>query len=409
MMALVLAQLASGCAGKQQCRERACPGSPIGFDCQRVERRELVAEISRVSFQAPGAHAYCNLLEKEAQCLAALNAPQARLLEQEADAVAAQPSGHHRRNSNGATEETLRLQAAHERNRNASAALQLLYRIAAAETGADNLRRQLEEMRATLVDLSRLQRAGLDVPLSMPETEAQRAEAEHKLGEVELTIDQLNEQLANLLGVDLAPGTRFWPDISLQVEPNVPAVDEAQMMALAQRADLAALRVAAGGGAQTMRTALGVAGFSAAGPLAGASGLWMHLVAKHKEAAIREEQLAGAVADKERAVKHEAAQAVATVQARLNLIVLAEQRLESLREHREGVRRKADVAGAGEARPVSVFDVRRATVAELMAEQDLFQDVMEWKVAVAKLKEAEGELAIECGYLDVFQHPNCCL
>src|SRR5262245_3891151 len=199
MMALVLAQLASGCAGKQRCREQPCPGGSVAFDCQPVNRQALVADISRISYQAVGAKGYCNLPEKEAQCLAAMNAPQARLLEQEAEAVAAQPSGHHRRNSNGATAEALRLQAAHERNRNASAALQILYRIAAAETGADNLRKQLEEVRATLEDLLRLARAGLDVPLPMPETEAQRAEAEHKLGELELTIDQLNEQLAKLM------------------------------------------------------------------------------------------------------------------------------------------------------------------------------------------------------------------
>ncbi len=180
MMALSLAMLAGACASKQRCcmpspslALRACEGA-VTFECQSVERRALVADVSRLSYSAVTGRTYCNLPEKEAQCLAAMNAPQARLLEQEADAVAAQPSGHHSRDSSAATEETLRLQAAHERNRNASAALQLLYRIAAAETAADNGRKQLEEVRATLVDLSRIMRAGLDVPLSVPETEAQR-------------------------------------------------------------------------------------------------------------------------------------------------------------------------------------------------------------------------------------------
>ena len=131
----------------------------------------MVADVSLVSYREKHAQrTYCNLPEMDAQCLAATYAPNARLLEQEAEAVAAQPSGHHRRDSSAATEASLRLQAAHERNRNASAALQLLYRIAASETAADNARKQLEEVRATLVDLSRLQRAGLDVPLSVPET-----------------------------------------------------------------------------------------------------------------------------------------------------------------------------------------------------------------------------------------------
>jgi hypothetical protein len=406
MMVVVL--LASGCAARRCC-ERVCQGAGVAFDCQLVDRRGLAADVSRVGFRAVEAKKYCNLPEKEAQCLAAMNAPQARLLEQESGAVEAQPGGHHQRDSSAVTAETLRLHAAHERNRNASAALQLLYRIAAAETGADNLRKQLEEVRVTLADLSRLARAGLDVPLSMPETEAKRAEAEHKLGELELTIDQLNEQLANLLGVELAPGTRFWPDIDLRVDPNVPGLEEVQMMALVQRADLAALRVAANGGTETMQTAVSQAG-TGLGLVTGGCKLLslLHFRAKGEEAAIRKEQLAGAVADKERAVRNEAAQAVASVQARLNLIILGEQRLESLRDHREGVRRKAEVAGVGEARPVSVFDVRNATVAELAAQQDLFQDVIEWKIAVGKLKEAEGELAIECGYMNVFQHSNYC-
>src|SRR4029079_18267385 len=98
----------------------------------------------------PAVRNYCNLPEKEAQCLAAMNAPNARLLEQEADAVPAQPTGHHRRDSSAATEETLQLQAAHERNRNASAALQLLYRIAAPEKGADKLGQHPAQGGATL-------------------------------------------------------------------------------------------------------------------------------------------------------------------------------------------------------------------------------------------------------------------
>jgi outer membrane protein TolC len=253
----------------------------------------------------------------------------------------------------------------------------------------------------------------LDLPLSPPEIEAQRAEVEHKLGELELTIDALNEQLANLLGVELAPGTRFWPDIGLQVDPNVPVVEEVQMTALAQRADLAALRVAAGsGGVESMRTMLGQTGAGLGLATGGCKLLsLLHFRATGDEAAIREEQLQGAVADKERAIRNEVAQAVATIQARLNLIVIAQQRLEHTRDHREAVRRKMEaplVSGSADVRPTTAFDVRKATLTALVAQQDLFQDVIEWKVAVAKLKEAEGELAIECGYLDVFEYAQCC-
>jgi hypothetical protein len=415
---LALAGLA-GCAADRQCcgtPERAFPSEGcVAFDCQPVKRQPLAADVSRVSFQAATTPGYCNLPEKEAQCLAALYAPQARLLEQEADAIEAQRGKHHRKDSNATTAEALRLQAVYERNRNASAALQLLYRIAGTETAADNARRQLNEVRATLIDLGQLQRAGIELPLSLPETEANQAEVLHKLGELELTIDLLNEQLANLMGVELAPGSRFWPDVGLQVDPDVPALEESQMTALAQRADLAALRVAERGGSRSVQTMLAMAGGIAAGPLACASGLSLHPRAKQEQEAIREEQIQGAIADKERSIRHEVAQSIATLQARLNQIALAEQRLELLREHREAVRRKQESgipgAGSGESRttrPSTVFDLRKATLASLLAEQDLFHDVIEWKVAVAKLKEAEGELAIECGHTAVFDYLNCC-
>src|SRR5437879_5854508 len=84
----------AGCANKQRCTESCCRAGAIAFDCQQVSRRPLVADISRVSFQAAQTPGYCNLPEREAQCLAALYAPNARLLEQEADAIESQPSGH---------------------------------------------------------------------------------------------------------------------------------------------------------------------------------------------------------------------------------------------------------------------------------------------------------------------------
>src|SRR5262245_58092955 len=206
---LLLAQLATGCANRQRCAPPNCPDpncyvAPIAFDCHAVERRPLLADVSQISYQSalPPQRTYCNLPEKEAQCLAALYAPQARLLEYEADALAAQSGGHHRRGSTQITQQILRLQAVHERNRTASAALLLLLRIAGAESAANRLRQQLNEVAATIADLNRMQSAGVDAPLSAPETQSQLAEVQHKLSEIELSIDLLNEQLANLIGAE---------------------------------------------------------------------------------------------------------------------------------------------------------------------------------------------------------------
>jgi outer membrane protein TolC len=294
----------------------------------------------------------------------------------------------------------------HERNRNASTALQLLLRIAAAENAADSLRRQLAEIKDTLADLKRLQIAGLDQPLSPPQTEAQHSEAEHKLAETELTIDQLNEQLAMLLGGELPPGSRYWPDVNLQVNPAIPLLEEAQSLAIIQRADLAALRVAASSSPRETTTAVR----AILGPAAGV-GLsaapcrllsLLHFRAAADEATTRSDQLHSSIADKQQSIRHEVAQALLTIDTRLNQIALSQRRTESLRLHQDNLQRtSAGVAGAS-------FEIRRARLAVLAAEQDVFHDVIEWKIAAVKLREALGELAIDCGYTDALFANNCC-
>src|SRR5262245_35170555 len=113
---LLLAQLAGGCANRQRCAppcatDANCYSATIAFDSQSVARRPLVDDISRFSRQEslPQQRMYCNLPEKEAQCLATLYAPHARLLEAEADALDAQAGVHHRRDSIEATQQVLRL------------------------------------------------------------------------------------------------------------------------------------------------------------------------------------------------------------------------------------------------------------------------------------------------------------
>jgi hypothetical protein len=46
----------------------------------------------------------------------------------------------------------------------------------------------------------------------------------------------------------------------------------------------------------------------------------------------------------------------------------------------------------------SPLSVRTITLDGVAAEQDLLHDVIEWKLAVVKLKQAQGLLATECGW-----------
>lgn len=398
---LALAVLAGGCASRRQCSPACCPAAPLALDCQPVARQPLAADVSLVSARELQGRSYCNLPEKDAQCLAAANSTNARLLEQEAEALAAQQSGQHAGRTQ-AQQQILRLQADHERNRAAGGALQLLLRIAEAEAGADNLRRRLDAVASTLDDVRRLQAAGLAAPLTPPEVEAQRLDLQIRLVELELTVDQLNQQLASLLGGDLPVGARFWPDISLKVDPEMPPLEEAQLTALAQRADLAALRLAAQtNGRDNLAAARALLGQShgGLGLTAGGAKLlaFLHPHATGDEADARQSQLETAVADQERAIRGDVAQTLAAIEARLMQIELAVRRIGFLEQHRDALQRMT-VAGAANG-----FEIRKAAVELLAAQQDLFHHVIEWKLATVRLRDAQGELAIECGYLEVFE------
>src|SRR6186713_942610 len=99
---LLLEMLAGGCAKDRQCCPPPYPQAPIAIDCQPVERQPLVADLSLLHNrpQPFPARSYCKLTERDAQCLAAMYAPNARLLDQEAEAVLAQRAGHHQADGN---------------------------------------------------------------------------------------------------------------------------------------------------------------------------------------------------------------------------------------------------------------------------------------------------------------------
>jgi outer membrane protein TolC len=371
------------------------------LECRPVQRGAIVAGLDNIpprdAFAFNDRLAYCGLSEQQAQCLAATNASLARSLEQEAAAIGAQKEGHH--GADVATQQQiLHLQATHERNRAASAALQLFLRLAEAEGGVHNARQRSLEVNQMVSDVHRLQAAGLDPPVSLSTIQAQQLDLVHKQVDLEATIDQLNHQLIKLLGAEPPPHARLWPEADLLVLPTVPSVAESQQIALSQRADLCALRVAASANdprnLDITRALLGQSGVGLGMALHSCASMFsmFHHKARREEAAIRQAQLAGTLADQERQARHDVAEALATLQARLIQIGLTQRRLEMLQNQHQRLER---------ARPVEVaagFEARKAHLDSLAAEQDLLHDVIEWKLAWVKLREAQGALAIECGF-----------
>lgn len=413
LLALLFAlSLAGGCAVGGRCETCApCP-APLILQCRPVARGEIAVGLANVpardAFAFNDQLPYCAVSELDAQCLAATNASLARSLEQEAAAIGAQNKGGHHGPDVAAQQQILYLQATHERNRAAAHAMQLYLRLAEAEGGVHNARHRSLEVNQMVSDVQRLQAAGLQPPVSLSTVQAQQLELVHKQVDLEALIDQLNHQLVKLLGAEPPPFTRLWPEADLTVNPAIPPVAESQQIALAQRADLCALRVAASVNdpknldiSRALLAQSGVGLGLAMNPCASLLAVFHHK-ARREEAGIRQAQLASTLADQERQARHDVAEAISTLQARVVQIGLSRRRLELLENQHQRLEKSRPVeVGAG-------FEAHKARIDALAGQQDLLHDVVEWKLALLKLQEAQGALAIQCGFTAALQACGHC-
>lgn len=400
MLSLLLSSACSAPRCGLQCE--SCPpcGStgPEVLECAATERQPIAPDVSAIvgrTPQFPALHPqYCLLTELEAQCLAARNSPAARLLESEASAVASRPHPGREAPAMDLTRGILERLAWHERDRSAAEGLITLLRLVEAEGGQDNAARRLAQADKILSDIDSLQRQGLVAPVSRGDTTAQKLELLHRQAELQLTIRQLNGRLAEVLDVTLAGDSQFWPEASLVVDTSLPEEAESVQLALVQRADLAALRLALHADDRarlaasrlllpSAHSALGVA------PLAGRL-VRNHARAIAAEAAVRTTQLSEVLVDREQAVQREVIQALHTITLRLDQIALTRERFELARQHLASVEKQQNL------QPANRLAERQARLALLAVEQELLHDVVEWKIAVVELKRAQGALAREC-------------
>jgi hypothetical protein len=294
------------------------------------------------------------------------------------------------------TRTVLAMRAIEERNKAAAGALELLLRLAETEDGWNRLSQSQDEVAAMLADLARIREQGLAAPLSNAEIERQRLDLVRQQHGLRVTEQQLNRQLADLLTLDPTDDHRIWPKIELTVNAEPIDKNEAVATALVTRADLAALRyILHTLDARTLpaiQQALGASGTGLGVALSSHPLLGHASGAREDEAGQRRGQLGALLADRERTVTREVRAAVEDVEARLRQTAASKRQLEVLREHVESLRQRK---AAGAATPL---DVRKAGLDVIKAEQQLMSDVIQWKVAVVKLKAAQGLLAAELGY-----------
>lgn len=390
----------AGCGWRKcvSCCESTCPSVPA--PCREIEPLPPVPDVSQVvpvALIERTGDRFCALNEPETQCQAANNSKTGRLLAVEADAVVAD-----RKLCDGGSElarQILLQQANHERNKDAAAALTLLLRLVEAEGGVHNLRLRLNEIDGVLSDIEQLERRGIASPVSRSEMEVQRLAAEHRLAEVRSKIDQLNYQLADALGITREPGSHYFPEVNLIVDSTLPDAESAVAVGLSQRADLAALRCAsqasdreAVAAAKLLMAPLGIGATDSGGCLK-----LLHLCGQARAAESRVDQIAIARRYQERSVENEVRQAAELVATRLSQIAITRTRQEAIQSQITASHRRQEIA-------VSPFAARTLRLDALAAEQDLLHDVVEWKIALVQLKQAQGQLAVECGWCT----SSCC-
>jgi hypothetical protein len=354
---------------------------------------------------------YRALTARDVQCLAAKASGPGNLLDGELQQVEEKaPSHPHlRRKSDREAqmqETILQNKAVEARNLSAAAALALYYRLIEAEAKADLVARSQDVLREAVQQTEALRAKGFKTPIDLPVLQRQVLDAQIQGQQARLAIDQLNGQLQQLLGFDVRAGE--WlirPATELRVVPCALDMHAEIERGLSQRAELVMLRslleqldaTTLPEVRKLMQAQTGLVSLAAPGiGLKVVVRLQRVLPGKKRRAEgeleARRQQLKAQLDDKERSVILDVRQAVHALETRAQLVELAFQKDAHWRER---LREAEDKAARG---LTSFAEISAARLDWLKGQADLVQEAVAWHNAGVQLKQAQGLLAIECGY-----------
>jgi outer membrane protein TolC len=395
---LVAAAALSGCsAGRGVCDNSATPPACPPPGSLQLERPPTptpdVSGLSAsvlTSLQQPAVAAptpYRIFQPGEVQCRAAVTCPLANALAGESAALACSSKRRKAaRSSDEIKSQILAYRASEERNKAAGQALEAFYLLAEAEADRDLVRRSKEETAAMLDDVGRLEKQGIRVEKGLADLRRQWPDALDREAQVRLSVEQLNSHLRQLVGLSPDDSQPIWPvtDWKVVAEPldEQAAIDEG----LRHRADLGMVAMMAQsvdddnvGGVR--------AGMGLITGMSGGSGR------RSGEAESRRSQLNQLYAGRQQAATEEIRLAVRTIEIRLQQIAIAKLKLGRAQEELDTLRLRRTRPDGG----VTVLDVGAAELHLIERQSDLVHQVIAWRIAQAKLKEAQGLLAVECG------------
>ena len=355
--------------------------------------------------EARTAFRYRGLTELACQCLAAANSPIGNMLDQEN--LADQPASHRVRHVRGEDQagpllRKLRHYAALEaRNQSSGAALEMYFRLAEAEAKSDLLGQGRTQLGEAIARAKELKAKGVRLTVEPDVLERQRLTSEADAAQADLAVRQLNVELKRRIGLPPSPDAeRLWPQADWNIRTDPPDVERAIQTALATRGELLGLRTAQAELTPETLSAVrpllqGINPLLGTGAAGGPAGMFarLRLLCSDRgacESAVRRDQIAGYLADRERAVADEVRQAAQSLEAHTRLVALARERIESWQKRLAEIQERAK-------KGLSPFpEEENARLELLKARGELVTAVMAWHVARVKFRQAQGLLAAEC-------------
>jgi hypothetical protein len=338
---------------------------------------------------------YQGLNEADCPCLAARASTLGNLLDQKSQTPSQSMFKclHSVDKASELSRTVLQLAADEARNRSAGDAMEAFYRLIEAEGRLPLLSLGLKEVNESLKRAEELRAKGLQPPVEISVIRKQLTDLRSDEVNLRIAILQLNARLKVLLGLSCSD-YHLWPLADLKVVPEKLDIDEAVNYGLHHRPDLALLEALAGGldaGSLTLasQTLGGVnpllgepsstAGFAALLACLGGS--------KTESAKLQVQTL---LAERTRQATEEIRQAVGLVGYRVQLIILSRQKVEDearrITELEEKKARGLDVEGQLSTARLNLYK----------AQGERLREVVEWKIARARLRQGQGRLLEDC-------------
>jgi hypothetical protein len=409
------------CPHGRRCHS-CCPSPKDEIPLPSVERNDQESPLLELSASLlpaepmrgmPSSSDYRSLAPQLCQCLAAKHAPLADGMERQRQqlqnqrARACSVSGQKSDKQRAFQESMLLYSALEIRDQAAGTALEWYYQLAGAEAKADLLTTSLLRGRDTLERVERLKKLGIPLPAPIEEYQRQIVELKLQQAQNQLSIEQLNSKLRLALGYDAMSPWRFLPDASVTLNSEtVPDVDAAIALGLAQRPQLLLLRsmianldVDTLGSARSLLQSISpLLAMSSPGPsckLLILLGKLLHIHPGQDDEVERvRAQLVDYLHERERTVIAEIREAAYEVGARREATILARETVERWQERIRDLEKK-------HAQGMPVFaDLTRAYMDSYKARGEVIRELLGWKIAAVKLKQAQGILPAECGYTE---------